>query len=150
MHLRFQTNKRCKDYERVLKVRMKVRTILGDIDDNEIGITLPHEHICCYSEYLHQMAGNLYLDKETLDRNSIEYLKELKEKYSLRTFVDCTPVNIGRDVDLLKRVSKESGVNIICSTGFYYTEETLLHNMHINCIVLIIFCHDYQKRLQKK
>ena len=44
-------------------------------------------------------------------------------------FVDCTPVNIGRDIELLKKVSKESGVHIVCSTGFYYTDEPVLYNM---------------------
>jgi phosphotriesterase-related protein len=74
------------------------------------------------------MAGKGYLDKEQLINVSIHYLKELKEKYSLNTFIDCTPVNIGRDIALLKEVSQKSGVNIICSTGFYYTEEPVLYN----------------------
>lgn len=104
------------------------KTVLGDIPISELGITLPHEHICCYSEYLYGMAKNKYLDKEKLQKVSVKYLKELKTKYKLNTFVDCTPVNIGRDVALLKEVSQKSGVNIICSTGFYYTEETVLYN----------------------
>ena len=113
---------------------MKIRTVLGDIEDNKLGITLQHEHICCYSEYLFQMAGRQYLDKELLCITAIECLTELKEKYRLGTFVDCTPVNIGRDIDLLKRVSQDTGVNIICSTGFYYTEELLLCNMDVKSI----------------
>lgn len=105
-----------------------IKTVLGNIPECELGITLVHEHFCCYSEYLYQMAGKGYLDKEQLINVSIHYLKELKEKYSLNTFIDCTPVNIGRDIELLKEVSQKSGVNIICSTGFYYTEEPVLYN----------------------
>ena len=56
------------------------------------------------------------------------FLKELKKKYGLATFVDCTPINIGRDVELLKRISEQSEINIICSTGFYYTDEPVLYN----------------------
>ena len=108
--------------------RKKFNTVLGEISGEEVGITLPHEHICCYSEYMYKMAGNKYLDKEKLVETSVKYLLELKERYDLKTFVDCTPVNIGRDVDLLKVVSEKSGVNIICSTGFYYTEELILYN----------------------
>ncbi len=104
------------------------KTVLGDIPESKLGITLVHEHICCYNEYLYQMAGKDYLDKERLVTVSADYLKSLKEKYSLKTFIDCTPVNIGRDIELLKEVSQKSGVNIICSTGFYYTEETVLYN----------------------
>ncbi len=108
------------------------KTVLGDILECDVGITLAHEHICCYSEYLHKMAGADYIDKEKLLRCSVDYLKELKEKYKLQTFIDCTPINIGRDIELLKKVSEKSGVNIICSTGFYYTDEPPLYNTSID------------------
>lgn len=103
-----------------------IKTVLGNIADGALGITLPHEHICCYSEYFYKMGGERYLDKALLASASIRYLKELKQKNGLCSFIDCTPVNIGRDIDLLKRVSYESGVHIIASTGFYYTREPLL------------------------
>ena len=102
-----------------------IKTVSGDISENRIGITLPHEHICCFSQYLYDMAGGKYLDKEELIKVSVDVLKNLKEKHNLSTFIDCTPVNIGRDVELLKVISEESGVNIICSTGFYHTREPL-------------------------
>ena len=111
-----------------------IKTVLGNISESEIGITLSHEHICCYSEYLYSMAGKAYLDKEKLLKVSVNYLKELKSKYGLNTFIDCTPVNIGRDVDLLKNISEQSEINIICSTGFYYTEEPLFYNLDIDAI----------------
>ena len=66
----------------------------------DTGITLVHEHICCYNEYLLKMAGDKYLDKNQLKSVAVEYLKFLKEKYGLKNFVDCTPINIGRDIDL--------------------------------------------------
>ncbi len=109
-------------------MQQRFKTVLGDIPERELGITLAHEHICCYSDYLYQMAGNRYLDKERLVNVAVDYLKSLKEKYCLNTFIDCTPVNIGRDIELLKEVSQKSKVNIVCSTGFYYTEETVLYN----------------------
>ena len=103
-----------------------IKTVLGNIADGALGITLPHEHICCYSEYFYKMGCERYLDKALLARASIHYLKELKQRIGLCGFIDCTPVNIGRDIDLLKRVSHESGVHIIASAGFYYTREPLL------------------------
>jgi phosphotriesterase-related protein len=105
-----------------------IKTVLGDIKEDALGITLPHEHICCYSEYAYRMAGKDYLDKDALADTATVYLKELKKKYGLATFVDCTPINIGRDVELLKRISEQSEINIICSTGFYYTDEPVLYN----------------------
>lgn len=104
------------------------KTLLGDISESDLGVTLAHEHICCFSEYAYQMAGKDYLDKDALADTATVYLKELKKKYGLATFVDCTPINIGRDVELLKRISEQSEINIICSTGFYYTDEPVLYN----------------------
>ena len=104
---------------------MIINTICGPIDEKEFGLILPHEHICCYFEPYLNMAGKHYLDKEKLLEVSVKYLREMKEKYSLDTIVDCTPVNIGRDLELLKKVSEESGVKFVCSTGFYFTEEVM-------------------------
>jgi len=104
------------------------KTVLGDVSESDLGITLAHEHICCYSEYAYRMAGKDYLDKDALADTATVYLKERKKKYGLATFVDCTPINIGRDVALLKRISEQSEINIICSTGFYYTDEPVLYN----------------------
>lgn len=104
------------------------KTVLGDISESDLGATLVHEHICCYSEYAYRMAGKDYLDKDALADTATVYLKELKKKYGLATFVDCTPINIGRDVELFKRISEQSEINIICSTGFYYTDEPVLYN----------------------
>lgn len=104
----------------------KIKTVLGDISEESLGIALPHEHICCYSEYLYQMAGGKYLNKHKLEECAVNYLKDMKTKYNLSGIIDCTPVNIGRDISLLKRVSERSGIHIICSTGFYHTREPLL------------------------
>ena len=106
----------------------QIRTVLGNISEAELFVVLPHEHICCYSEYAYRMAGNDYLDKNALVDTSTVYLKELKKKYGLATIVDCTPINIGRDTELLKRISEQSEINIICSTGFYYTDEPVLYH----------------------
>ena len=81
------------------------------------------------------MFGSDYLDKETLINKSAEHLRHMKEKYNLSTLIDCTPVNIGRDIDILKKVSAKSGVNIIFSSGFYYTDEAMLYDISEEYIV---------------
>lgn len=106
-----------------------VQTVLGKKPADELGLTLAHEHICCYFEYFRQMLGDRYLDMALLEEKAIGHLKEMKAVYGLSTFVDCTPVNIGRDISLLKRVSEASGVNIVASTGFYYTDEEMLRGL---------------------
>ena len=106
-----------------------INTVLGAINESEVKACLCHEHICCFSEYLFKMAGKAYLDMEKLASKSISELKRIKDTYGMNLFVDCTPINIGRNIDLLKKISKESGVHIVCSTGFYYTDEPVLYNM---------------------
>lgn len=107
---------------------VEVRTVLGKKKISRNTVTLSHEHICCYSEYLNIMSKS-YLDKAELAVKSADILKNMKEKYGLGLFIDCTPVNIGRDVELLKKVSELSGVDIVCSTGFYYNDEPILDCM---------------------
>lgn len=51
---------------RKIKYMSHIKTVLGNIPEQDLGITLAHEHICCYSEYLYQMLGRSYLDKEKL------------------------------------------------------------------------------------
>ena len=104
-----------------------MKTVLGEVDVQNLGITLPHEHICCYSEYIYQMAGDVYLDKKYLVRFAAKRLHKLKAEYGLSTFIDCTPINLGRDIEVLKQVSELSGVHILCSTGLYFTREPLFN-----------------------
>lgn len=107
---------------------VEIKTVLGKKEIPESTKVLSHEHICCYSEYLNMMS-NRYLDKNNLIKKSVEILKKMKEKYDVGLFFDCTPVNIGRDIKLLKVISELSGVDIVCSTGFYYNDEPILNCM---------------------
>lgn len=34
--------------------------------------------------------------------------------------VDVTPIGMGRDVHVLRRITRESGVHVVCCTGFYF------------------------------
>ncbi len=111
-----------------------INTVLGHVDENEIKTVLSHEHICCYSEYLQKMSKNK-IGKEKILKVAVDELKRLKQAYEVNLFVDCTPVNIGRDIELLKAVSYESGVHIVCSTGFYYTEEIILYDTPVETLV---------------
>ena len=121
-----------------------LKTVLGDISLNDMGITLPHEHICCYYENFYKMFGSEYLDKEKLTECAVSHLRHMKKEYGLNTFVDCTPINIGRDLDLLEKVSLRSGVNVVVSTGFYYTEECMLRSHSEEYFFELIF-KDIQK-----
>ncbi len=111
-----------------------INTVLGKINECDVKSTLSHEHICCYCEFLYQMSLDKYIDKTEVEKAAVNHLKYLKEKYGLNLFLDCTPANIGRDVELLKRVSEKSGVHIVCSTGLYYTYNPVISSMSAETI----------------
>lgn len=116
------------------KNNININTVLGPIATSSVKKVLCHEHICCCLDYLNVMAGNAYLDKEKLESHAVNELIRLREKYDLNLFVDCSPINLGRDIELLKSVSRKSGVHIVCSSGFYYTREALLNNLDADVI----------------
>ena len=92
-----------------------INSVLGPIDTSELGFTLTHEHIVTSS------AGFRYTYPELLDRRraeevAVEQLTRAHDE-GVGTLVDCTPMDLDRDVHLIEAVSRRSGVNIICSTG---------------------------------
>ncbi len=92
-----------------------VNTVLGAIDTSEMGLTLAHEHVGTNA------AGLRHTYPEFIDRSGIveQAINALKEAYDegLRTMVDLSPFDLGRDVQVMQEVSRGSGVNIICATG---------------------------------
>lgn len=87
-----------------------VITVLGSITPEEMGVTLPHEHLLL----THQ--GPL-VDLTDEDLASEELLRFKRSGGS--TLFDMTTVGIARDPEALKRISQKTGINIIMGTGFY-------------------------------
>ena len=98
---------------------MKINTVTGPVDVTELGATLIHEHVICSSPEFMQAFYPRWNNPEKVLPNAVSKLKYIKEKHGVKTIVDGTPLSLGRDLELLKRVSEESGVYIIASTGFY-------------------------------
>lgn len=73
-----------------------------------------------------------YLDRDRLVKIASQYLTYLRDAYGLTTFIDCTPINLGRDIDSLRRISAKAEINLICSTGFYHTDEPVLYSTSID------------------
>ena len=121
-----------------------VRTVLGPIPVEAIGVTLMHEHIlldaaswwkrpCCGSEIaiaeraldismIGDLRMNPFLNRDNcalLDvRAAIEELNHFVE-YGGKTIVDPTNLGIGRDPSALQRISRRTGLNIVMGAGFY-------------------------------
>jgi len=92
-----------------------INSVLGPLDTTKLGFTLSHEHVMSSS------AGILHTYPEFLDRQGAleKAVVDFKEAYDegLRTIVDTTPMDLGRDIRLLEEVSRRSGVQIIAATG---------------------------------
>lgn len=58
-------------------------------------------------------------DKDAFVDEIAEFIDSMKP-FGLRTVVDATPNECGRDPELLRRVAERTGLNIICATGYYY------------------------------
>ncbi len=95
-----------------------VNSVLGPISSEKMGLTLIHEHLISgYSGWQFDVGSKRY-DRKAIADICMSNLREAKE-YGLRTMVDATPIDLGRDVELQKIVSTELEINIICATGFY-------------------------------
>ncbi len=92
-----------------------VRTVLGDIEPEAMGLTYSHEHIVIEEGFSTIKNPDFVLN----DTNLIS--EELKEfyQYGGRTVVDTMPAASGRNVLKLAEVSRRSGVNIIAPTGIH-------------------------------
>ena len=92
-----------------------VNSVLGPLDTSDLGFTLTHEHILTASAGFRHTYPEL-VDRQRVEDVAVELLVKAREE-GVDTIVDCTPMDLDRDVGLIKAVSKRSGVNIICSTG---------------------------------
>ncbi len=96
----------------------KVNTVLGQISADELGMTLIHEHLALgYLGWECDAMAPPY-DREAAATACVEALKEAKA-YGLKTLVDATASDVGRDIELQKIVSERLDMNIIYVTGMY-------------------------------
>ena len=94
-----------------------IMTVTGPISPDELGVTMPHEHIMCDLSRHSGRKDNL-LDDIALAAQEVSLFRQAGGM----ALVDVTTEDIGRNVAGLKRVSQEAGVTIIAGAG-YYAEE---------------------------
>ena len=94
-----------------------VQTVLGPIDDGELGVTLSHEHVLA-------VGGNEarhYPWRFDWDATRARAVRELSEAKAggVDTMIDLTTPDLGRDVSFIADVSRESGMNVVVCTGLW-------------------------------
>jgi len=94
-----------------------IETVLGPIDDAALGFTLSHEHVLvAMGEDNHHYPW--LFDWERTRANTVRELSEAKAG-GVDTIIDLTTPDLGRDVEFVRDVASDSGVNIVAATGIW-------------------------------
>ncbi len=92
-----------------------VRTVLGDIAPESMGLTYAHEHIIIEASFPTVQNPEFLLN----DVDKVSQELEAVYRGGGRTMVDTMPANCGRNVLKLAEVSRRSGIHIIVPTGIH-------------------------------
>jgi phosphotriesterase-related protein len=95
----------------------QVMTVLGPVPAKRLGQTLVHEHILVDFIGADQIVPGRY-DPEEVFQRALPHLQRLQAAGG-QALAECTPDFLGRDPQLLRRLSKASGLHILTNTGFY-------------------------------
>lgn len=92
-----------------------VRTVLGDVEPEQLGMVYSHEHLF--------IGGGLGVMKNSdLALNSVDKACEEVEAvkpFGVKTFVDMMPIDCGRNPSALVEIARRTGTHVIASTGFH-------------------------------
>jgi predicted metal-dependent phosphotriesterase family hydrolase len=95
----------------------QVMTVRGPVPADGLGIILPHEHVIADFIGAEKVSRDRY-DANDVISTVLPHLNRFRELGG-RTIVECTPAYLGRDVEMLRRLSGVSGVHIVTNTGYY-------------------------------
>lgn len=99
-----------------------IETVTGTIPISEMGKTLIHEHFLFgYPGFEGDVTLGPFNQEEAVE-NAVKAARNVME-YGVKTVVDPTPNECGRNPEVLKKVSERTGLQIVCATGYYYEGE---------------------------
>ena len=128
----------------ISELKGKIQTVLGLIEPEELGITLPHEHLisdgsCWYREP--EEAGDLRMARSRVSMESLWWVRYhwfqnlddmmlLNEQEAIeeishfflsggRSVIEMSNHGLGRDPLSLARISRATNLNIVMGSGYY-------------------------------
>ena len=93
-----------------------VRTVLGDIDPSELGVTYAHEHVVID-------GGRAVLLEPDFDLSDVDRMvTEVAgaAALGLHAVVDAMPCDTGRNAAKLAELSRRTGVHVVAPTGLHH------------------------------
>ncbi|MDX6674199.1 MAG: phosphotriesterase-related protein [Solirubrobacteraceae bacterium] len=126
-----------------------IETVSGPVEEEDLGLTLPHEHIRSTSEAVRANFPHLYDEQAELDR-AISQFKEVADR-GVKTVVEPTCMDLGRDVGLIKQVAEATGLQFVVCTGIYGARYTFLPQYFANREIdelVEAFVHDIEQGIQ--
>jgi phosphotriesterase-related protein len=93
-------------------------SVTGAVAAEDLGFVLVHEHVLAASPGIVTSWATLHGGRDALVDRGVRALKAAAEA-GVRTIVDCTTFDLGRDAGILVDVAEQSGVTIIGSTGIW-------------------------------
>ena len=101
----------------------EVMTVRGRIRAERMGVTLTHEHLLAnFNPHTEGVKEPVDYGRDEVLQLALPHLARIRD-LGCRTFIDATAVGLGRDVRLLRRLSEQSGLNILTTTGNYAAVE---------------------------
>src|SRR5512136_3314599 len=91
-----------------------IRTVCGDIASSDLGVCYPHEHVLCVPPP-DVTDRDLEMDSEAAAIQELTWFQQAGG----RALVDMTPADYGRNAPGMKRVSEETGIHLIATTGLH-------------------------------
>jgi predicted metal-dependent phosphotriesterase family hydrolase len=88
-------------------------TVLGPVPADDLGITLPHEHV--FIDLSREYRGDGLLNDPDLAAHELTLYAEAGG----RTIVDVTSIGLDRDPTALRSMATRTGLNIVMGSGFY-------------------------------
>ncbi|MBN8875013.1 MAG: hypothetical protein J0H67_19425 [Rhodospirillales bacterium] len=100
---------------------MRVQTVTGPIDLDQLGRTLMHEHLFIAFPGA-EFDPTAVFDRAGFVAEAVKRLRELRTVHGVRTFVDPCPIELGRDAAMMREIAEKAEMNVVCTTGFYFEE----------------------------
>jgi phosphotriesterase-related protein len=92
-----------------------VRTVTGDVDSSELGVTYAHEHLLITGGMFPLQDRDFLIDDPARAAQDIAGFKAAGGN----TLVDMMPPGLGRDPEGLRTLSRQTGVLVLATTGFH-------------------------------